>query len=248
MIIIPAIDLKNGKCVRLRQGKEGTETVFHQDPVAMARYWESCGAKRLHVIDLDGAFLKRPYHIKIVKEIAKAISIPVQVGGGIRTVEHIEQYLKAGVRWVILGTLALNDEENFRKICEQFPGRIILALDAQNGKVAVEGWKKVTNIEAFAFAQKAQKLGVVGINYTDISRDGMEVGPNFEALSVLLKKVEVPVYVAGGVAKIEDIKRLLFFKTHGLAGIIIGRALYSGKIDFRQAMEVTKKNGRQLDL
>ena len=241
MIIIPAIDLKNGKCVRLRQGKEGTETVFHQDPVAMARYWESCGAKRLHVIDLDGAFLKRPYHVKIVKEIAKAISIPVQVGGGIRTVEHIEQYLKAGVRWVILGTLALNDEKKFRKICEQFPGRIILALDAQNGKVAIEGWKKVTNIEAFAFAQKAQNLGVAGINYTDISRDGMEIGPNFEALSLLLKKVELPVYVAGGVAKIEDIKQLLSFQTQGLAGIIIGRAFYSGKIDFKQAMEVIER-------
>jgi len=248
LIIIPAIDLKNGKCVRLRQGKEGTETIFHQDPVAMARYWESCGAKRLHVIDLDGAFLKRPYHIKIVKEIAKAISIPVQVGGGIRTIEHIEAYLKAGVRWVILGTLALNDEEKFRKICEQFPGRIILALDAQNGKVAIEGWKKVTNIEAFAFAQKAQNLGVAGINYTDVSRDGMEIGPNFEALSLLLKKVQLPVYVAGGVAKIEDIKRLLFFQTQGLAGIIIGRALYSGKINFKQAMEVTNKNEKQLNL
>lgn len=238
MIIIPAIDLKNGKCIRLRQGKQGTETIFHEDPIAMACLWEASGAKRLHVIDLDGAFLKRPYHITLVSDIVKAISIPVQIGGGIRSFEDIKQYLKTGVRWVILGTIALENEEKFRKICTCFSDHILLAIDAKDGKVAVEGWKKVTNIDALTFAQKAEQLGVAGINYTDICSDGMEKGPNFKAIRNLLPKVQRPVYVGGGVASLEDIKHLLPLQKEGLAGIIIGRALYTGKIDLKKTMSI----------
>lgn len=236
MVIIPAIDLKGGKCVRLVQGKEGTETIFHEDPITVARFWEKQGAKRLHIIDLDGAFLKRPYHVDIVTKIAQTVTIPVQVGGGIRTVEDIEAYLNAGVRWVILGTLALENEEEFARICENFPGRIILAIDAKNGKVAIEGWKKVTGEDAFVLARHAERLGVTGINYTDISRDGMETGPNITALKQLLEKISLPVYVAGGIASLEDIKKLLPLKAEGLAGAIIGRALYTGKIDLKKAI------------
>ena len=238
MVIIPAIDLKDGRCVRLLQGKEGTETIFHEDPITVARFWEKQGAKRLHVIDLDGAFLKQPYHTDIVIHIAQTISIPVQVGGGIRTVKDIERYLNAGVRWVILGTLALENEKEFAQICKYFPDRIILAIDAKNGKVAVEGWKKVTEEDAFVFARRAEKLGVAGINYTDISRDGMEVGPNIEALKQLLARVNLPVYVAGGIASLEDIERLLPLEAQGLAGAIIGRALYTGKVDLKKAIDL----------
>ncbi|MDL1969711.1 MAG: 1-(5-phosphoribosyl)-5-[(5-phosphoribosylamino)methylideneamino]imidazole-4-carboxamide isomerase [Candidatus Desulfofervidaceae bacterium] len=238
MVIIPAIDLKEGRCVRLIQGKEGTETVFHEDPIAVARFWEEQGAKRLHIIDLDGAFLKRPYHVDIVTKIAQAVTIPVQVGGGIRTVEDIEAYLNAGVRWVILGTLALENEKGFAQICKRFPDQIILAIDAKNGKVAIEGWKKVTGEDAFVFARRAEKLGVAGINYTDISRDGMETGPNIESLRQLLEKISLPVYVAGGIASLEDIEKLLPLKAEGLAGAIIGRALYTGKIDLKKAIEL----------
>ncbi len=242
MVIIPAIDLKGGKCVRLLQGEEGTETVFHNDPVAVARLWEEKGAKRLHIIDLDGAFLKRPYHVDLITEMVKAVSIPVQVGGGIRTAADIECYLKAGVQWVILGTLALEAKKEFSALCRKFPGHILLAIDAKDGKVATQGWKKITDKDAFILAQEAEALGVAGINYTDIARDGMETGPNIGALSLMLDKVRLPVYVAGGVATLEDIKRLLRLKEKGLAGVIIGRALYTGKIDLKEAMAIVGGN------
>ncbi len=242
MVIIPAIDLKGGKCVRLLQGEEGTETVFHNDPVAVARLWEEKGAKRLHIIDLDGAFLKRPYHVDLITEMVKAVSIPVQVGGGIRTAADIECYLKAGVQWVILGTLALEAKKEFSALCRKFPGHILLAIDAKDGKVATQGWKKITDKDAFTLAQEAETLGVAGINYTDITRDGMETGPNIGALNLMLDKVALPVYVAGGVAALEDIKRLLPFKEKGLAGVIIGRALYTGKIDLKEAMAIVGGN------
>ena len=238
MVIIPAIDLKNGKCVRLLQGKEGTETVFHNDPVAVARFWEEKGAKRLHIIDLDGAFIKRPYHVDLITEMVKAVSIPVQVGGGIRTAADIERYLKAGVQWVILGTLALEAREEFATICQKFSGHVLLAIDAKDGKVATQGWKKITNKDAFVLAQEAEALGVAGINYTDINRDGMEIGPNIGALNLMLDKVSLPVYVAGGVATLDDIKQLLPLKKKGLAGVIIGRALYTGKINLTEAMAI----------
>jgi len=238
MIIIPAIDLKDGKCVRLRRGEEGTETIFHENPIEIAKYWEKQGAKRLHVIDLDGAFLKHPIHYEIIKKIAKAVSIPVQVGGGIRSKEDIKAYLDAGISWVIIGTLALEDEENFKKICQEFTGHILLAIDVKDGKVAIEGWKKVTKESPLDLAKKAQELGIAGINYTDILRDGMETGVNLEGLKSFLKELDIPVYVAGGISSIEDIKRLLYLQKKGLAGIIVGRALYTGKINLKEAIKL----------
>ncbi len=238
MVIIPAIDLRNGKCVRLLQGKEGTETVFHDDPVSVARLWEKMGAKRLHIVDLDGAFLKRPHHVDLISQMVEAISIPVQVGGGIRTAFDIEKYLKIGVKWVILGTLALEARAEFQEICREFEGHILLAIDAKDGKVAIQGWKNITNKDAYELAQEAEQMGVVGINYTDINRDGMETGPNISALEKMLHKVNLPVYVAGGVAKIEDIKRLLPLEEMGLAGVIVGRALYTGRLDLKEAMAI----------
>ncbi|HDD35226.1 MAG TPA: 1-(5-phosphoribosyl)-5-[(5-phosphoribosylamino)methylideneamino]imidazole-4-carboxamide isomerase [Candidatus Desulfofervidus auxilii] len=249
MLIIPAIDLKNRKCVRLRQGMEGTETVFHEDPILMANIWEKQGAKRLHIVDLDGAFLKHPVHQEIIVEIAKAVSIPVQVGGGIRTQRDIETYLKAGVSYIILGTLALEDEKRFKEICKQFPDRIILAIDVRNGKVAVEGWKKLTDKDAISLAKKAQELGVTAINYTDIFKDGTETGINMESIKVFLKEVDVPVYVAGGISSLKDIAQLLSFENKGLNGVIIGRAFYTGKINLKDAMRLVRRgHGRGTQL
>lgn len=240
MIIIPAIDLKDGKCIRLLQGKEGTETVYHKDPVTMARILEEKGAKRIHIIDIDGAFLKMPYHIELIRKIVKSINIPIQVGGGIRTMEDIETYLDMGVNWTILGSLALENKKGFMDICKRFPGKILLAIDAKMGKVAVDGWKRIIDYDALSLAKEAEKMGVCGINYTDVLRDGMETGPNLEGILSILKEVKIPVYAAGGISCIEDIKALLSLENDGLKGMIIGRAFYTGKIDIQEAINLSK--------
>lgn len=241
MIIIPAIDLKDEKCVRLVQGKEGTETIYHKDPVTMARILEEKGAKRIHVIDIDGAFLKRPYHTKLIGKILKSINIPIQLGGGIRTMEDIKTYLDMGVNWIILGSLALENKKRFIDICERFPAKILLAIDAKMGKVAINGWKKIADYHALSLAKEAEKIGVSGINYTDILRDGMETGPNLEGILSILKAVNIPVHAAGGISCIEDVKALLSLESDGLKGMIIGRALYTGKIDIQEAINLSEE-------
>lgn len=238
MLIIPAIDLKEGKCVRLVQGKEGTETIYHKDPVAMAHILKEKGAKRIHIIDIDGAFSKRPYHAKLIEKIVKSINIPIQVGGGIRGIKDIKTYLDMGVNWIILGTLALENKKRFIEICERFPGKILLSIDTKMGKVAVNGWKRTVNYEVLSLAKEAEEMGISGINYTDVLRDGMETGPNLDGISSILKAVNIPVYAAGGISCMEDIKMLLSLESNGLGGVIIGRALYTGRIDIQEAINL----------
>lgn len=240
MIIIPAIDLKDGRCVRLLQGREETETIYHKDPVAVARILEEKGAKRIHVVDLNGAFLKRPYHTRIIEKIARAVSVPIQVGGGIRTEEDIKTYLDMGVNWIILGSLALEDERNFIDICERFKDKILLAIDVRKGKVAIEGWKKTLDYDVLSFAKRIEGIRIAGINYTDVLRDGMETGPNIDGILNILSVVSVPVYAAGGISSIDDIKALLPLEKKGLKGVIIGRAIYTGRIDIQEAINLSE--------
>jgi phosphoribosylformimino-5-aminoimidazole carboxamide ribotide isomerase len=240
MLIIPAIDLKNGKCVRLEQGKMELETVFSQDPSAIARKWESLGAKMLHLVDLDGAFAGAPQNKPAIENIVRAISIPVELGGGIRTLESIEGYLNLGVNRIILGTVVYQQKNFLSEACAKFPGRIVVGIDARNGKVAIQGWAEQTELSAVELAKKSEQEGAIAIIYTDIQRDGMLTGVNLEATRMLAQAVSIPIIASGGVATIEDIKNLLPLTREGISGVIIGRALYSGTIDLTEALSVAK--------
>lgn len=238
MIIIPAIDLKNGKCVRLLQGKEEEVTVYSDDPVSMAQHWVELGAKLLHVVDLDGAFTGEQKNFDKIREIRKAIHIPIELGGGIRSIERIEQLIDLGVDRTIIGTSAAENPDMIRKACEKYPGKVLVGIDAKDGKVAVRGWVEVTELDAIAFAEKMESLGAAGIIYTDISRDGMLSGPNLDAMAKMVEAVDIPVIASGGVSNIDDIKSLM--QIDKLWGVITGKALYSGSLDLKQAIEITK--------
>jgi phosphoribosylformimino-5-aminoimidazole carboxamide ribotide isomerase len=242
MLIIPAIDLKNGKCVRLEQGEMRKETVFSHQPPEIARNWEALGAEMLHLVDLDGAFSGAPQNKEVIQEIRQAVSIPVQLGGGIRTLEVIEQYLNMGINRVILGTAAYQQKNFFCEASLNFPDQILVGIDARNGKVAIKGWSEQTDLSAIELAKRSEKEGVAGIIYTDIQRDGMLTGINLSATKTLAQAVSIPVIASGGMATIEDILNIMPLSKDGVTGVIIGRALYAGKIDLGEAIQVAKKN------
>lgn len=240
MLIIPAIDLKAGKCVRLLQGRKEDETVYSSDPVAVARRWASEGAELLHVVDLDGAFEKRPRNLDSIRNIVAAVSIPVQVGGGIRDAETIETYLNLGVERVIVGTEAIRNPGLVEAAGKAFPQRIVVGIDARNGKVAIEGWVETTAVSAVELARRFEGCGVAAINFTDIQRDGMQRGPNLAETRKLAESVSIPVVASGGVSGIEDIRNLLTLAPCGVIGVITGKALYTGSLDLKQAVSLAK--------
>ena len=236
MLLIPAIDLKQGKCVRLRQGRMEDDTVFSDDPVAVAGRWLEAGAKRLHLVDLDGAFAGEPVNASVIREIAAAFpGLPIQVGGGIRDEETIDTYLAAGVQFVIIGTKAVSAPHFVGDVCAEFPGHIIVGLDAKDGKVAIDGWSKLSNHDVVDLAQHFERDGVEAIVYTDISRDGMMQGVNVEATRNLARAINIPVIASGGVTTMDDIKALLAVEEDGIMGAIVGRAIYEGTIDLAEA-------------
>jgi phosphoribosylformimino-5-aminoimidazole carboxamide ribotide isomerase len=236
MILYPAIDLKEGRCVRLIRGDMEQVTVFNDDPVAQAASFVDAGASWLHLVDLDGAFAGKPVNAKAVQAIVNEVDIPVQLGGGIRTLQTIEDWLNCGVMRVILGTAAVKDPDLVTQACRKFPGQIAVGIDARGGRVAVEGWAEETDIQAVDLARKFADAGVDAIIYTDIDRDGVLQGANIPATAELARAVSIPVIASGGVSSLTDIRGLIAEKK--IAGAIIGRALYDGRIDLRQAMKL----------
>lgn len=240
MLIIPAIDLKDGKCVRLRQGRMDDSTVFSDNPVDMAAKWVDAGCRRLHLVDLNGAFAGKPVNGEIVQEIAKAYpDLPIQIGGGIRSAEIIEAYLAAGVSQVIIGTKAVKEPEFVTEMCKAFPGHIIVGLDAQDGRVAIDGWAEVTDVMAVDLAKRFRDDGVSSIVYTDIARDGMMQGVNVEATVDLAQQGGIPVIASGGVTNIDDIRALAQVADKGIFGAITGRAIYEGTLDVAEAQALS---------
>lgn len=240
MLIIPAIDLKDGKCVRLRQGRMDDSTVFSDNPVDMAAKWVDAGCRRLHLVDLNGAFAGEPVNGGIVREIAKAYpDLPIQIGGGIRSAETIEAYLDAGVSYVIIGTKAVKEPEFVTEMCKAFPGNIIVGLDAQDGRVAIDGWAEVTDVIAVDLAKRFRDDGVSSIVYTDIARDGMMQGVNVEATVDLAVQGGIPVVASGGVTNIDDIRALAEVADQGILGAITGRAIYEGTLDVAEAQALS---------
>jgi len=239
MLLIPAIDIKDGKCVRLRQGKMDDETIFSDDPVAMAQRWVDAGARRIHIVDLNGAVSGRPVNATVIREIAETFpELPVQVGGGIRDEDTVEQYLEAGVQYVIIGTKAVTAPHFINDLCLEFPGRIIVGLDAKGGKLAIDGWSKLSNHDAVDVAQHFERDGVVAIVYTDIGRDGMMGGVNIEATVALARAVHVPVIASGGITNLDDIRALCEVSEEGIMGAITGRAIYEGTMDFAEGQKL----------
>lgn len=242
MLVIPAIDLKDGQCVRLKQGRMEDTTSYGNDPVAMAERWVKAGCRRLHLVDLNGAFDGAPVNAQAVKDIAYANpSLPIQIGGGIRSASTIEMYLKAGVQWVILGTKAVEDPDFVRQMCEEFPGNIIVGLDAKDGMVATHGWAEVSNLSAIKLARDFAGVGVSSIVYTDISRDGMLNGVNLESTLELAQEGGLPVIASGGVTDINDIQKLLDLNCPSIIGAITGKAIYEDKLDLTAAQLLADK-------
>ncbi len=239
MLLIPAIDLKEGRCVRLRQGRMEEATTFSDDPVAVATRWVEAGARRLHLVDLNGAFAGVPVNEAVVTAICAAHpTLPVQIGGGIRDHATVERYLAAGVQFVIIGTKAVQDPEWVKQLCRDFPDRVIVGIDAQGGRVAVSGWADVTTTQATDLAQTFEQAGVSAIVYTDISRDGMMQGVNAEATAALAQAVSIPIIASGGITNLDDIRRLATLAHHGITGAITGRAIYEGTLDLRAGQEL----------
>lgn len=238
MLLIPAIDLKNGHCVRLRQGNMDDVTVFSEDPVEMARKWADEGAQRIHVVDLDGAIKGQPVNLKVVEAIAAAVDVPVQIGGGIRDEETVQRYLNAGVAYVIIGTKAINTPHFLRDVCLEYPRHIIVSLDAKDGRLALNGWAKLTHFDAIEAAQHCERDGVEALIYTDIGRDGMMAGFNVESTRALAQAVNTPVFASGGVSTLDDIRKLKDLEGEGVAGAVIGRALYEGGFTLADAVKI----------
>ncbi|MEW6688140.1 MAG: 1-(5-phosphoribosyl)-5-[(5-phosphoribosylamino)methylideneamino]imidazole-4-carboxamide isomerase [Pseudomonadota bacterium] len=244
MLIIPAIDLKDGRCVRLQQGRMNSATVFSEDPVAMARHWSAEGARRLHIVDLNGAVAGRPKNEKVIREMIKAVGdkTPIELGGGIRDLDTIESYLDAGVTYVVIGTAAVKNPGFLHDACYAFPGHIIVGLDAKDGKVAVEGWSKMTGHDVVDLARKFEGYGVEALVYTDIGRDGMMTGVNVEATLRLAQAIRIPIIASGGLTSITEVQALCArLVPEGVVGAITGRALYEGVLDFKQAQAAADK-------
>ncbi len=241
MIILPAIDLKEGKCVRLEQGLMEKDTVYNDNPGEQARIWQEQGGEFLHIVDLDGAFAGVPKNKSAIEEIVAAIDIPSELGGGIRDMQTIEAYLELGIDRVILGTIAKENPALVEEACKKFPGQIVVGIDAKNGLVAVRGWADVTEKKATEMAREMEGFGVEAIIYTDIARDGMMQGPNIEATRALAESVNIPVIASGGLSTLDDIRRLIAIESSGVTGVITGKAIYSGAIDLREAVALTKE-------
>lgn len=238
MILIPAIDLKDGQCVRLKQGRMDETTVFSNNPVEMAARWVEAGAKRLHLVDLNGAFAGKPVNADSVREITGAFAdLPVQIGGGIRNMSIANAYIEAGVSYLIIGTMAVSNPEFVSALCREFPNKIIVGLDTNNGLVATQGWAQQTDLHALDLAKKFQQDGVSSIIYTDIARDGMMRGVNVSATVDLAKQTTIPIIASGGITNMDDITNLLNEAHHGIIGAITGRAIYEGTLDFKQAQQ-----------
>ncbi len=239
MLLIPAIDLKDGKCVRLKQGDMNDSTTFGEDPAAMARRWLDAGARRLHLVDLNGAFAGKPVNEAAIKAIIQEVGseIPVQLGGGIRDLDTIERYLDDGLSYVIIGTAAVKNPGFLRDACSAFGGHIIVGLDAKDGKVATDGWSKLSGHEVIDLAKKFEDYGVEGVIYTDIGRDGMLTGINIEATVKLAQALTIPVIASGGLSNIKNIEELCAVESEGVEGVICGRAIYSGDLDFTAAQK-----------
>ena len=249
MLLIPAIDLKDGKCVRLRQGRMDDATVFSDDPVAMAGQWVEAGARRLHIVDLNGAFEGKPVNAEVVKAIAEAYpDLPIQLGGGIRDEDTVQAYLDAGVQYVIIGTKAVSAPHFVNDLCLEFPGHIIVGLDAKDGKVAIDGWSKLSRHDVIDMAKHFEDDGVEAIIYTDIGRDGMMSGVNVDATVKLAQAIHIPVIASGGITNLDDIRALCDVADEGIMGAITGRAIYEGTLDFAEgqklADELTRDEGR----
>jgi phosphoribosylformimino-5-aminoimidazole carboxamide ribotide isomerase len=239
MLIIPAIDLKDGQCVRLRQGLMDDSTVFSDDPVAMAARWVEAGCRRLHLVDLNGAFAGEPVNGEVVTAIAAAYpQLPIQIGGGIRNLETIEHYINAGVSYVIIGTKAVKEPEFVAQACAAFPGKVIVGLDAKDGLVATDGWAEVSEVRATDMARRFESDGVAAIVYTDIARDGMMQGVNVQATVAMAQASSIPVIASGGITNIEDIRGLLAVSNSGICGAITGRAIYEGTLDVAEAQRL----------
>jgi phosphoribosylformimino-5-aminoimidazole carboxamide ribotide isomerase len=245
MLIIPAIDLKEGKCVRLEQGLMDKATVYSDDPATTARHWESQGAEILHVVDLDGAFAGVPKNLDAIKAIRAAIKIPIEVGGGIRDMATIKTLVTIGIDRIILGTAAIENPAFVQEACNAFPGKIIVGIDAKDGMVAIKGWAEVTKVQAIDLAKQMQEYGVIAVIYTDIKRDGMLSGPNIEATQALAKALHIPVIASGGVHTMKDIENLLRIRYSGVSGVITGKAIYSGSLDLKEAITFVKMNDNQ---
>jgi len=240
VLVIPAIDLKDGRCVRLRQGDMAAETIYSEDVVAVARKWQQCGAGLIHVVDLNGAVDGEPKNLPHIEAVRRAVTVDVQVGGGIRTIETVRRYLKAGVSRVVLGTVALTDRAFLEQACTEFPRQIVLGLDARDGKVAVKGWTAVSETKAIDLLKEVSGLAIGAVIYTDIARDGMLNGPNLTALKEVADCSAFPVIASGGISRIED---LLAVRSLGarIEGAIVGKALYDGKLDYRAAVAAVSK-------
>lgn len=245
MLILPAIDLKNGRCVRLRQGEMDKETLFSQHPEEVAARWESLGAQFLHIVDLDGAVAGRPQNETAIRRILQSVSIPLELGGGIRNIDTIERYLSLGISRVVLGTIAHKQPALLEEACKKFPGRIVVGIDARDGMVAVEGWKETTAVRAVDLVKTMEDKGVEAIIFTDIRRDGMMSGPNMESTRTMAEATRIPVIASGGVTTLDHVRELLRLEPCGVKGIIIGRALYEGSIDLKDALALA--GGKKYD-
>jgi phosphoribosylformimino-5-aminoimidazole carboxamide ribotide isomerase len=240
MLIIPAIDLKDGKCVRLRQGRAEDLTIFSDDPVAMGLKWQEAGAQLLHVVDLDGAFSSRPRNLESIRRLRQSLSIPMELGGGIRTLDTVAAYIDLEIDRLILGTVALKDPELAARACADFPGRIAFGLDARDGLLAVEGWTETSQKTALDAAQALVPLQPAAFIYTDIARDGVKKGVNIPATRALAEAVDVPVIASGGISSLDDIRALLPLESLGVVGVITGRALYDGSLDLQEAIRLAQ--------
>ncbi|HEX5630002.1 MAG TPA: 1-(5-phosphoribosyl)-5-[(5-phosphoribosylamino)methylideneamino]imidazole-4-carboxamide isomerase [Usitatibacteraceae bacterium] len=240
MLIIPAIDLKDGRCVRLEQGDMATATVFSDDPGKTAAHWAGLGARRMHVVDLNGAFAGKPVNESAIKSIIGAVDpdVPIQVGGGIRDLDTIERYLDDGVSYVIIGTAAVKNPGFLHEACDAFPGHIMVGLDAKDGKVATDGWSKLTGHDVVDLAKRFQDYGVEAVIYTDIGRDGMMKGVNVDATVKLAQALVIPVIASGGLTSLDDVRRLCAVEGEGIVGAITGRAIYEGRLDFAAAQKL----------
>jgi phosphoribosylformimino-5-aminoimidazole carboxamide ribotide isomerase len=238
MLVIPAIDLKDGQCVRLLQGKKDAVTAYSNDPAKTAKRWESYGAKLIHIVDLDGAFTGRQTNLDAIIKIRQSVKIPLQVGGGIRNIGNVMNLFSAGIDRIIIGTAAIEDPEFLTYACRNYPGKVLIGIDAKDGMVAIKGWEEVTSLSAKDLVRRLEIFGVAGIVYTDISRDGMLSGPNIEATRAIVEGVKIPVIASGGVSCIDDIKNLM--QIENLWGVITGKAIYAGAMDLKEAIRIAE--------
>lgn len=238
MLVIPAIDLKDGQCVRLLQGRKDAVTTYSNEPVKTAKRWESYGAKLIHIVDLDGAFTGRQTNLDAITKIRQSVKIPLQVGGGIRNIGNVMNLFSAGIDRIIIGTAAIEDPEFLTYACRNYPGKVLIGIDAKDGMVAIKGWEEVTSLSAKDLVRRLEIFGVAGIVYTDIGRDGMLSGPNVDATRAIVEGVKIPVIASGGVSCIDDIKNLM--QIENLWGVITGKAIYAGAMDLKEAIRIAE--------